>query len=250
MKPNQREIARNTFHEHQLLAYVADLELEVDRLRKQALFVQQEVHAALKRLQLLSGNGTSNVPKLAEIDRETHQLTAVLRDVQEPPGYHPAHDQVIAVAMRPLLEQVFRAQQRLVGVTNVALRVELESEHLEWFPARLRHILENLISNALKYRDPSKDQSWVAVGLRAVPDGYELRVADNGLGLPNGRADLILDLYYRAAPTREAGLGVGLAVVQLLVERSGGTFTVDTIEGRGTIFVAVLPRYDVNDYLI
>jgi signal transduction histidine kinase len=245
-----REIPHSTFNERQLLTYVADLELEVDRLRKQATFVQQEVRATLKRLQLLSGNGTSNAPKLAEIDRETQQLTEVLRDVQEPPGYHPAHDQVIALAMRPLLEQVFRAQQRLVGATNVALRLELESEYLEWFPARLRHILENLISNALKYRDPSKDQSWVCVGLRDVPDGYELRVSDNGLGLPDGRADQVLDLYFRAAPTRAAGLGVGLAVVQLLVERSGGTLAVDTTEGRGTTFVAILPRYDVNDYLL
>jgi signal transduction histidine kinase len=250
MRPNQKELPRSTFNEHQLLAYVADLELEVDRLRKQSSFVHQEVRATLKRLQLLNGNGTRNAPKLAEIDREAQQLTVLLRDVQEPPGYHPAHDQVIAVAVRPLLEQVFRAQQRLEGAASVALRIELESEHLEWFPARLRHILENLVSNALKYRDPSKDQSWVSVGMRDVPDGYELRVSDNGLGLPHGRVDQVLDLYYRAAPTRATGLGVGLAVVRLLVERSGGTLTVETTEGRGSAFVAILPRYDVNDYLI
>ena len=250
MKPSLKEQPRTSFNERRLLAYVADLELEVDRLRKQAAFVQQEVSATLKRTQRLSENGTSNAPNLAEINCEAQQLLVVLDDAQEPPGYHPVHDQVIALAMRPLLEQVFRAQLRLVGATNVVLRVELESEHLEWFPARLRHILENLISNALKYRDPSKDQSWVGVGLRAVPDGYELRVSDNGLGLPDGRADQVLDLYYRAAPTRAAGLAVGLAVVQLLVERSGGTLTVDSTEALGTNFVAILPRYDVNDYLI
>ena len=45
-------------------------------------------------------------------------------------------------------------------------------------------------------------------------------------------------------------MGVGLAVVKLLVEQSGGTLTVDSGEGQGSTFVAVLPRYDVDDYLL
>ena len=44
-------------------------------------------------------------------------------------------------------------------------------------------------------------------------------------------------------------LGVGLAVVKLLVEQSGGTLSVESLEGRGTSFLATLPRYDINDYL-
>src|SRR5206468_3479838 len=121
------------------------------------------------------------------------------------------------------IEQVFRWQQRLLGAGRVALRLELESESVEWFPARLRHILDNLLSNALKYRDPDKDEAWVQVGVRELAGGYELRIADNGVGLPPGdRADLF-ELLVRAAPAREAGLGVGLPVVKLLVERSGGT---------------------------
>ena len=47
-------------------------------------------------------------------------------------------------------------------------------------------------------------------------------MSDNGIGLPSeGRADMF-ELFYRAAPVRAAGLGVGLAVVKLLVEQSGG----------------------------
>src|SRR5207248_2311304 len=145
----------------------------------------------------------------------------VLRDLQELPGYHPAHDQVIAIPVRPLVEQVFRWQQRLLGAAQVELRLELQSEHVEWFPARLRHILDNLISNSLKYRDPDKAETWVQLGLRVSPEGYEFRVTDNGIGLPPGEQEQVFELFYRAAPVRAAGLGVGLAVVKLLVEQSG-----------------------------
>ncbi len=238
---------------HLLLGYVADLELEVDRLRRQGQYLRHQARETLKRIRLLctGAAGAGGVPPpLDEVGQAAEQLAAVLRDLQEPPGYHPAHDQVIAIAVRPLAEQVFRWQQRLVGTPRAVLRLELESEHVEWFPARLRHILDNLLSNALKYRDPGKAEAWVQLGLRVSPEGYEFRVADNGVGMPPGEHRHLLELFHRAAPPRAAGLGVGLAVVKLLVEESGGTLTMDSGEGQGTTVVAVLPRYDVTDYLV
>lgn len=246
------EAMPNVSNMHLLLAYVADLELEVDRLRKQSQFVHHEVQEALNRIRMLCTDATetANAPaRVTEVSRVAKHLTEVVRDLHEPPGYHPAHDQVIAIAVRPLIEKVFRWQQRLADATQVVLRLELECEHMEWFPARLRHILDNLLSNALKYRDPSKAESWVHLALRLAPEGYELRVSDNGVGLPPEEGAQVFELFYRAAPARAAGLGVGLAVVKLLVEQSGGTLRVDSGEGQGTTFVAILPRYDVDDYL-
>lgn len=236
---------------HLLKTYVADLELEVDRLRKHGQLVQHEARAALKRIHALCVNRpTAETPTpLEAIEQTAQNLAEVLRDLQDPPGYHPAHDQVIAVALRPLAEQVFRWQQRLVGASGVALQFLSEDAHLEWFPARLRHILDNLFSNALKYRDPDKTESWVRLDVQTTPRSYTLLVSDNGLGLPAGDQAEVFELFYRAGPTRVAGLGVGLAVVKLLVEQSGGTLGVASGEGQGSTFTVVLPRYDVDDYL-
>jgi len=253
MLPSTKELAPSTTNNQMLLAYMADLELEVDRLRKQGRFIQHEAWGTLKRIRRLCANaasGGNTLPPLPDIDHAAKQLETVLRDIQEPPGYHPAHDQVIAIAVRPLAEQVFRWQQRLEGAPEVSLQFNLENEYVEWFPARLRHILDNLLSNALKYRDPSKTEAWVHLGLRVSSEGFEFRVSDNGLGLPPGENDQMFELFYRAAPARAAGLGVGLAVVKLLVEQSGGTLTIDSGEGQGSTFVVVLPRYDVDDYLL
>ncbi len=235
-----------------LLPYVADLELEVDRLRRHGQFVHSAVREMLRQVRHLCSESPPGdaAARLAEIKDLSANLAAALRDVQETSGYHPAHDQVIAIAVRPVIEQVFRAQQRLLDLPDVILRLELESEHVEWFPARLRHILDNLLSNALKYHDPEKAESWVVVGLRASAEGYELRVSDNGVGLPFRDGQPAFELFFRAAPTRTAGLGVGLPVVKLLVEQSGGTLTADSGEGQGTTLVAVLPRYDAEDYLL
>jgi signal transduction histidine kinase len=234
-----------------LLPYIADLELEVDRLRRQGRLVHHEIRGALEQIQkMCRASEQDGAQSLAAVGQATEKLLQLLRELQDPPGYHPAHDQVIPIAVRPLAEQVFRWQQRLLGAPEVALRLELESEYIEWFPGRLRHVLDNLLGNALKYRDPGKSESWVQLGLRTVPEAYEFRVCDNGVGLPPGECDHLLDLFYRASPVRGAGLGVGLAVVRLLVEQSGGALTMDSGEGQGTTFVLMLPRYEVDDYLV
>jgi signal transduction histidine kinase len=236
-----------------LLTYVADLELEVDRLRQHNRLIYQAAQAALDQIQQLCEDATGDgdaAPALAEVGETVKQLAGVLHDMRELPGYHPAYDQVIAIAVRPLAEQVFRWQQRLLGATDVALHLELETEYMEWFPARLRHILDNLISNALRYRDPDKTEAWVRLGLRPSAQGYELRLSDNGSGLPPAAGGQVFELFYRAAPVRAAGLGVGLAVVKMLVEQSGGSLTVDSGAGQGTTFVALLPRYELDDFLI
>jgi signal transduction histidine kinase len=157
---------------------------------------------------------------------------------------------VVAIALRPLIEQVFRWQQRLQNAAGVDLQIDLQSEHMEWFPARLRHILDNLLSNALKYHDPDKLQAWVRLELRTSTKSYELRISDNGIGLPDDERGELLELFHRSAPARAAGLGVGLPVVKLLLEQSGGSLTMDSGLGQGTTFVAILPRYDVDDFLL
>jgi signal transduction histidine kinase len=233
-----------------LLLYVTDLELEVDRLRRHHQVVYLEARAVALQIQQhcsssTAGDGSTD---LSSIRHAGQHLMGVLQDLREVPGYHPAHDQVVAIAFRPLLEQVFRWQQRLLDAARMKLVLELEIDHVEWFPARLRHILDSLVSNAVRYRDPNKEESWVRVGLREYPENYKLRVSDNGTGLPLGMHNQAFDLFRRARPASTAGLG--LAVVKMLIEQSGGSFTADSGDGQGTTVVALLPRFAIDDFLV
>lgn len=250
LRPDQRSGAWANLP--MLLAYVAELELEVDRLRQHGHLVHQEMLQGLHHLQqTCSGSETESVStELEGVGQEIRQLQVSLSELRDLPGYHPAHDQVLAIALRPLIEQIFRWQQRLQRTQNVSLRLELECDYVEWFPARLRHLLDNLISNALKYRDPEKAEAWITVGLRASSEAYEFRVMDNGAGMESKECTQLLELFFRSAPTRLAGVGVGLAVVKVLVEQSNGTLTVESKPGVGTTFLVTLPRYAVNDFLL
>jgi signal transduction histidine kinase len=214
--------------------------------------LQQEAGKFLQRIQSACQEHAPVPPvanPLEEIGEQTRQFRALLHDLHDSPGYHPAFDQVVDIAVRPLAEQVFRWQQRLGGVPGAVLRLQLESEHITWFPARLRHILDNLISNSLRYCDAVKGEVRVGLSFKVRSSGYELQLSDNGLGMPADRSQGALDLFYRAAPARAAGLGVGLAVVKLLVEQCCGSIAITSGDSHGTIVTVLLPRFESGDHV-
>jgi PAS domain S-box-containing protein len=110
-------------------------------------------------------------------------------------------------------------------------------------PARLRQIVTNLLSNALKFTTAG---GRVSVDLRGDEHELVLRVADTGIGIDPAFLPHIFERFSQADSTvrREfGGLGLGLAITRELVSLKGGTITVDSAGiGRGTTFEVRLPR--------
>lgn len=115
-----------------VMNYAAELELEVDRLRRRDQFLQQEARDHIRQTASLcrqAGQSQNEEKALWAVVEACEVFDKLLRDLHEPPGYHPSFDQVIAIALRPLSEQVFRWQQRLSGANNAILRLDLQPVH-------------------------------------------------------------------------------------------------------------------------
>jgi two-component system OmpR family sensor kinase len=101
-------------------------------------------------------------------------------------------------------------------------------------------IARNLLTNACKYA-PGARQRWSLS--RSATHGV-LRVQDEGPGIPAGDLPHVFERFYRGEKTRarqEGGSGLGLSIVQGLVEAQGGTVAVESAEGSGTLFTVSLP---------
>jgi signal transduction histidine kinase len=202
-----------------------------------------EVRGALRRIERLMAVSVD----AGAVSAAVHDLVKLLSGSQNPPEYHPAHDRVTGIRIRALAERVFRSQQQPSDSPAVALLLEIETDRISWFPARLEHILDTLFSTALRLRDPERDDPWVFLGLRATAGAYELRVSDNGVGMPAGEGLRAFELLARTAPVRDRYARAEMPVVRLLVEQGGGSITVRSEAGWGTDFVLTLPRHDFAD---
>jgi hypothetical protein len=106
----------------------------------------------------------------------------------------------------------------------------------------LRHVLDNLIGNAVKYVRPAAP---ARVGITATPAGpgwTRIEVADRGIGIPDAEKPAVFERFHRAhAAAGYAGTGLGLAICKRIVERHGGEIGVDDNPGGGTRFHFTLP---------
>lgn len=104
-------------------------------------------------------------------------------------------------------------------------------------PLRLLQILNNLVSNALKF---TPNGGAVVLGACQVGDGIAFSVSDTGMGIPASALDLVFERYYQVEPST-VGSGLGLMIAKSLVEAHGGTISVQSEHGAGSTFTFVLP---------
>jgi two-component system, OmpR family, sensor kinase len=106
---------------------------------------------------------------------------------------------------------------------------------------RLRQVIDNLISNALRHTPPG---TLVTVTVDSMPGYGQLTVADNGPGMTADQASRVFERFYRTDDARSrssGGTGLGLSIAAALVDAHGGTITVDSRPGHGATFRVRLP---------
>ena len=156
------------------------------------------------------------------------------------------------VSIRPAPFQIGRLIAQIVtGIESearkrrirLAMRIERDLKPVEGDRDRLTQVLENLVTNALKF---TPEAGEVEVAARAVEGGrrVEVSVSDSGVGIPKEERDRIFDKFYQsdATATRKfGGIGLGLAIVKSILDAHSAPIQVDDRPGGGTVFRFSLP---------
>jgi signal transduction histidine kinase len=108
-------------------------------------------------------------------------------------------------------------------------------------PDRLGQLVDNLVTNALKFTPPGGS---VSVRLRRTEGEAVLEVIDTGMGISAADQEHLFERFFRADQATAKGIpgiGLGLSICAAIVAGSGGTIAIDSAEGRGTTFRVTLP---------
>ena len=122
---------------------------------------------------------------------------------------------------------------------QVEFMIELTDrrDYLKVDSEKLSMILKNLIENGIVYN--KNPQPKVTIKIIEKGDRYNIEVEDNGIGIPIYEQDKIFERFYRVDKARTSnlgGTGLGLSIVKTLVEKCGGGLSIDSVEGKGTVF--------------
>jgi signal transduction histidine kinase len=131
---------------------------------------------------------------------------------------------------------------------TLTLHVPREGLAVEGDVIRLAQVVQNLLTNAAKYTEPGGE---ITIDARRVDASIELRVTDNGVGIPADLLPVVFDSFVQNRQTRDrsqGGLGLGLTLVRTLVGLHGGEVEAHSEgEGRGSTFIVRLPAADAAD---
>lgn len=107
-------------------------------------------------------------------------------------------------------------------------------------PNKFRHVIENLISNAIKYRDVDENLSLVQLSTYEKQGDFVFEITDNGIGIPKDKQDNLFAMFHRFHPRVSYGSGLGLYMVDKTVRAMGGKIEFEDV-GNGSKFIVSLP---------
>lgn len=203
----------------------------------QAILMDELSPAQRKRVQVVRGSGETllsllnDILDLSKIEAGKLTLESIEFDLQK------------------LVDSVVRHAE--AGATNRGLTLTGEAGAAAGVylgdPNRIRQILNNLVSNAIKFTETG------GVSVTATYDaehGIRIAVRDTGIGIPADKIGALFEKFRQvdASTTRRfGGTGLGLSICRELSEAMGGDVTIDSIEGEGTTFTAQLPLERLRD---
>ena len=136
----------------------------------------------------------------------------------------------------------FERMQFMPGYERIRKDIFIEGESRFYSDHyRLSLILNNLISNAIKYSDPQKDNSFIHITITLRDDKVVLIFKDNGIGIEDSYIQKVFNMFFRATEKNE-GAGLGLYIVKEAVDKLGGTIELESQVGSGTMFKIELPN--------
>lgn len=146
------------------------------------------------------------------------------------------------VDLQRLLQDVYKGMRPLFDTKSLSVRWEIEPiPAIESDPHKIRQIVTNLFSNALKFTR----KGGMTVLLQAQEEKVKMVVRDTGVGIPPNEFSKIFEAFHQidSSSTREfGGVGLGLAIVKELVSLLEGEIRVESVVGEGTTFTLLLPR--------
>ncbi|QNL52055.1 HAMP domain-containing histidine kinase [Olivibacter sp. SDN3] len=180
---------------------------------------------------------------LSIISNSVEHLDKYILQIQDYYSIKTGEFNVSKISLKDVAQDMHAIYHTHANVKGIDFRITI-NESIPFFSdeVALRLVLNNLLSNAFKYQRPEEADKFVSLDMSVSNAHATFKVKDNGLGIKEEYLDKIFNLFFRASSlTTEVGSGIGLYNVQNVLEKLGGTITVNSVEREGTEFLVKIP---------
>ena len=181
---------------------------------------------------------------LGVMEKEADRMTALVQDLLELSRIDNKQIQLqfVLLDLKDVIEEVLEAQHVHIGKKGHTLNVsydENDSYFITGDAFRIRQILHNILSNAIKY---TEDEGSISVSMKKQQGKIEIRIKDTGMGIPQEDIERIFERFYRVDKARSrklGGTGLGLSIAKELMILHGGDIQIESEVGKGTMVLLI-----------
>ena len=221
---------------------------ELDRFVYSASHDLKSPLSSVKGLANLMKYETKDANLLEYIDKIDQRVIDLERFIEE--IIHHSRNSRIAVThdkidLPQLVDEISEQLKYMDKASKITVRKNLKLKEIYTDHSRLSVILSNLLTNAIKYSDEEKEVRWVEILSYQQNSLNIIQIRDNGIGIDQIHHDRIYQMFYRAHDNSE-GSGLGLYIVNEMVEKIGGEISFSSEFGIGTTFSIKLPNLNFS----
>lgn len=174
--------------------------------------------------------------------KSVEKLDTFIKDIVEYSRNSRLHVEINEIDIKELISATFQHYHYMENAQSITESVQVIGKPIIWNDKkRLEIILNNLISNAIKYADMAKKQPTIEVIVTVENTKVKIEVKDNGQGIDKQHLDKIFDIFYRANKLA-VGSGIGLYIAKEALKKMEGEIFVESEIGKGTVFMVIIPN--------
>lgn len=180
------------------------------------------------------------------IDGSVHRINSTLQDLIHTIAYRKTlNDDVKEIYFEQLLKSIEKDIEAQIKGANANITYSFKcAPRIKYIPGHLRSILQNLITNSIKYHSDNRTPI-ISVTTSLVKDYICIIVKDNGIGIDESEKEKVFGLFQRLS-TVASGKGMGLYITKSLVESMGGTIDFSSEPGVGTEFIVCIKDLSIS----
>jgi signal transduction histidine kinase len=182
----------------------------------------------------------------AMMESSIHKLDETVKEILDYSRNARQNLTIEQIDLKKLIEDNFEKMQFMPGSQLIQREIHISDQYPFYSDNyRLSVILNNLISNSIKYYDASKEKPFIHISAVVTKEKAVLEFEDNGIGIEDKFSAKVFDMFFRATE-KNKGAGLGLYIVREAVEKLKGTITMQSVVGKGTRFTIELPNDNLN----
>jgi len=195
----------------------------------------------LAHIGMMDSKDDTSLAYFSKINSQTDRLSRFLLEMIDYTRNDKTNVRLERVKIGELVDEVIENLSHLDNAARIEFKrfIRIE-ENVMIDRVRFMVILNNLISNAIKYHNYNIANPWVKIMISKQGDKIQVMIADNGLGINDEYKDKVFEMFFRGSDS-PIGSGLGLFIVKETVEKMNGKIMLSSTEGEGACFRIDLP---------